>query len=345
MAAHKIDPKGSNMDHGLADLDQRLLQIDGSASNLLLKRISKAAQNPAKSFELEIENHSAGSFFDICRDMKNMDDDEFLKASQDLAYLLASCQKRNSIPGGYLIVIDAVDRLDNAVYIAIKAELQEALRYEWTSKESTLRLLDDIFLSPGQKLFKIGIIFERLEEEYSYPNNEFGCFLYDEQFRIDSVPAEFFYKDFLGFSTFTNGKIQSKRFYEATSSFISNNFVEEPEKKSDLLKALKQEFMANPDEYVKPVDFANSYFDNPEKQVYYNEEVAPYLPQAIAKDYSLIKGKLERKKLLFPNDILVSGPEKTFDFSVQIIRSKEELEELDFEKESFTLIKISGSVS
>ena len=73
------------------------------------------------------------------------------------------------------------------------------------------------------------------------PNDLLIAYLFDDQFRADSKPAEYFYKEFLGFSVDQNSKIQSSRFFEKTAGFIKDNF-ENYELQNNLLKALSLEF-------------------------------------------------------------------------------------------------------
>jgi len=135
--------------------------------------------------------------------------------------LLARAQTKQSIPGGYLIVMDCSDATsDYFACIVIKAEPHEALQLARIDGRDQLAVLDKVFLSPSQKFFKIGIIYQRSDEENVDLNHQYGTLLFDDQFRPDGQPAEYFYKDFLGFSANRNNKIQSKRFYHKTESFI-----------------------------------------------------------------------------------------------------------------------------
>lgn len=343
---HEIVAKQDGMEHGTVIPDENLFTLTDMAIDLIKERIYKASQSSSKAFELEIFDFAGGSFFGNCHNLKALNDTKFVEASISVAHLLAESQKKNTIPGGYLIFVEAFTKTGKTVYMAIKAELHKALRYEVHNQESYIKIFDDIFLSPSQKFFKIGLIYEKdeIDEDLKYPNNEYGCFFYDSQFGIDSKPAEYFYRDFLGFTTEKNAKIQSKRFYDNTYSFINKN-IPQLELKNDLINVLKNEFTTNDEPEVKPLDFARMYFNDDVLNESYANEVATYLPNELPKDTSLIKAKLEKKKIAFPNKITISGPDNTFDYSVHVIKSKSELEELDLENEEITVIKINGRPS
>ena len=347
LIVHQIVAKQTGQEHATLFLENELVDIDQNVEAIIKERLSSAASKQAKAFELEIENYHGGTFFGLVHKMKEMPNAEFIQASVDISHLLAESQTKNSMPGGYLFVIEAVNKDSRMVYIAIKAELHEALRFETKNSAGFLRFFDDIFMTPQQKLYKFGLIYELPPDEriddgtVPYPNNQYGCFLFDSQFNIDSKPAEYFYKDFLGFTIDTNPKIQSKKFYTNTENFIKSK-IPESEKKDDLLKVLKHEFLTNEEPEIIPKDFSDTYFHDEEVKTAYQNEIIEYLPEFVIKDPSLIKGQLERKKVVFPQKVTISGTNNTFDYNVHIIKTQEDLNELDPESPDYTIIKILG---
>ena len=169
--------------------------------------------------------------------MKSKSDPDFIQSSKDIADILADSQKRTNIPGGYIILLDALDE-EKSIYIIIKAEPHQALQR--VDVQSQISLLKSVFLSPSQKLYKIGILCERLDPSGENPSDRFECWLFDDQFRAESHPAEYFYKDFLGFTIGNNAKIQSQRFYDKTEGFIIDSFDDFQVKSN--FSVLKQKF-------------------------------------------------------------------------------------------------------
>lgn len=340
---HQIVAKNDGLEHATVITDENLFRFSDQVLKVIIERLAKASQKKGKSFELLINDSYPDSFFGLVNEINEYSDEKFVHASIKTAMKLAQSQTVNTIPGGYFILIDAKDENGFPLPIIIKAELQSALRYEIHNRESTIKYLDDIFLDPSSKKFKFAILQRRVEDEMEldYPNSQWRAFIYDEHFSIDSKPAEYFYKDFLGFSVETNSKIQSKRFYDATDDFIMK-FIENSSEKDDLLKLLKQEFTINDEPDLKPDEFANAYLhDNDIREIYMNE-IVPYLPSTIEKDASLFKTKLEKKQIYFPNDILLTGPNKTFEYSVEIVNSNEKFDKLDIHNQDYTILKIKG---
>ena len=343
IAVHLINPKKESAEHAGVATYPNLTIINQNVENLIKERLSMAASKSSKAFELEIDDYSSGSFFDIAKEIKSADDNVFIDRSIEAAEHLASAMTRNNLPGGYFIFIEAETIRNQHVVIAIKAEWHTVLKLEPESDKSKLQVLDDVFLSQSQKFYKIGIIFEKDEEEPEKepPNNMYGGFIYDDQFKPDSKPAEYFFKDFLGFTTITNSRIQSKRFYDSTENFIKSN-VPGSDEKDELLSVLKHEFMTNDEPEITPNDFASLYFNDDDLRDNYTNQVVPNLPKQIVKDPSMIESKLKKKKLDFPNKVNISGPSNIFDYNVKVIKSKNEMQDLDPENEDITLIKVIG---
>lgn len=345
VVVHKIDRKEKGQEHASVDPDNHLIIINNDVQELIKDRLVKAAMKTGKALELSIEQSANYSFYGICSGLNLKNDTDFMESSTNLAHLLAEAQTRNSIPGGYLIFIEALTPALQKVYIVIKAELQEVLKYEWNTNASYVKLLSDVFLSTDQKFYKVGVIFERKESEWNIdlesPNDKWACFLFDNQFNPDSKPAEYFYSDFLGFSIESNPKIQTKKFYDSTESFVTEN-VDEYTDKQNIISALKQEMHNKDTRDISPKDFSESYFHDEELTEKYVAEVANYLPEYVLKDPEMIKSKLEWRKINFPNKVTLSAPDRHFDFNIQIITSKKDLDTIDPEDDNVTIVKIIG---
>jgi hypothetical protein len=339
LIVHHIIAKLPHEDTASASYENDLFEVPLKVEGKIKERLLDAAGKNSKAFELELESKESGSFFDYAKTLRDQNNKDFIKSTQEIADLLALSQTRNNIPGGNVIIIDAIDKTSNhEVVIVIKAELHEAFQ----QKRTSLALLDNIFLSPSQKLFKIGILYaknksRKIEEKY-------GCYIVDDQFRADSQPAEYFYKTFLGFTIGNNSKIQSKRFYDKTHKFIKESYTDS-DVAVDLVKALKIEFSLNTEKTITPRDFANKYFEKTSIRDSYISEVANELPGTIVKDSALLESLLNSRKLTFPNNIRVVGPEEEFEENVKMVNSKTEFNKLDFSDSTYSIIRIAGKPS
>lgn len=340
---HTINPKQDGQDSATVDASNEISEIDHSVLEIIRSRLIDAAGRNSKAFELDIEDTNPGSFFDLSSIISELDDAAFLHRTIEIAELLADSQRKISIPGGYLLILDCLDNESNLpVIIVIKAEPHEALQFSIDGGHTQVSVLHKVFLSPSQKLYKIGITYKKADVESDSVSEQFGCFLYDDQFRADTHPAEYFYKDFLGFTVGNNAKIQSQRFYDKTQNFILAN-VEDFETKSLLVSALKNEFSIIQNDTVNPINFANTYI--PIEQGLrdaYIGEVCQELPFAIVKDNSLIRTKLAKRKIDFPSNINLIGPEENFDSRVEIISDENTLQNLEADSTNYTIVKISG---
>jgi len=340
---HEITAKQDQQDNATTTYSNSLLQIDDSVIDIIKHRLIDAAGKDSRAFELELENTQADSFYHICQNLKDKTNAHFIQATKNLVDLLAEKQTRRSIPGGYFIVIDAMDS-DNTlpVYIVIKAEPHEALRRSNAAGGQTqIQLLQDVFLSPSQKLYKIGILNKKENPIGALPNNVFGCFLFDHQFRPDSHPAEYFYRDFLGFSTSSNAKIQSQRFYDKSTSFVKNNF-DDVSQKTELLQTIKNQFTIVQEPLLSPIEFASEYMPEGELRDSFIANVVSEFQGSFEKDSTLIENRLSKRRMNFPEDINLTGPDEDFDRRVEIVNSEDIFNQLSPEDETYTIVKIYG---
>jgi hypothetical protein len=342
MIMHTIIAKLENQDRATVDPDdeQELLATDDEVIITIKKRLIDAAGKSSKAFTLELDDdyQSQGTFYQLCHGLKPKSDADFIRTSRAIAELLAYTQTRTNIPGGYMIFLECENQ-GKAIYIVIKAEPHEALQK--LQGQSHLSLLKKVFLSPSQRLYKIGILAEKQEATGATPNDLYDCFLFDDQFRLISHPAEYFYKEFLGFSVGNNAKIQSERFYDKTENFIIEK-VEDLDTKSDLLQTLRNEFITNQNATLTPEEFARTYMPTPALRDEYIGEIVHELPPTIVKDDTLLKNRINKRKVDFPSNIKLTGPNDVFDDSVQFIHNIDELERSIEDEGEFTIIKIKG---
>lgn len=340
---HTINAKQDGQDSATVAASNEISEINYNVLEIIRNRLIDAAGRNSKAFELDIENSNQDSFFELSSELSELNEDEFIQRTTDIAELLADSQRRISIPGGYLLILDCLDNESNfPVVIVIKAEPHEALQFSINGGHTQVSVLHKVFLSPSQKLYKIGITYKKSDEETENVNEQFGCFLYDDQFRADTHPAEYFYKDFLGFTVGNNAKIQSQRFYDKTKNFVLTN-VQDLETKTLVISALKNEFTINQSDTVNPINFANNYIpaENGLRDSYIGD-VCQELPFAIVKDRSLIRNKLANRKIDFPSNINLTGPEEGFDNRVEIINEVDAIQNLEANNPNYTIVKISG---
>ncbi|PKL80987.1 MAG: hypothetical protein CVV25_02050 [Ignavibacteriae bacterium HGW-Ignavibacteriae-4] len=344
IVVHKIIPKTKDTDSGNTLVADHLVEVSPQTVQTIQDRLYDAASS-SKYFQLAVEDSSESGFFGYAKDLHDSNEQRFMEYTGKMAQLMAESMKSGAIPGGYLIVVQGkTDRTDKKVIVAIKAEMHDAMSF----KNNEINLIEDVFLSPSKKFFKFGVLFEYNEPqkedftEFEFPNNLWGAFIFDQQFRPESSLAEYFYRDFLGFTTEMNPKIQSRRFYNETEKFILDNVLE-LNNKTDMLNLLDYEFTQNTGENdISPRTFADTYIHDEVLNQEYKDDIAEYLPAVIEKDSSLIKSKLFNKRIIFPNNIKIAGSKDAIDANVEIVTNEEDLRELSTLQDGYTIIKIKG---
>jgi hypothetical protein len=340
---HTVKKKEEPHDTAQPVFENELLILDDSVTDVIKERLINAMGKASKAFQLEILHEHDGSFYRFAESLRDSDEEQFMFVSRGITTLLASSQTKTTIPGGYLLILNCSDQ-ERKVLIVIKAEPHEALIK--AEGESQITLLRQVFLSPSQKLYKIGILSKKEELtgtnwEDLDKNEQYDAFLFDDQFRIKSTPAEYFYKDFLGFTIEENAKIQSQRFYDITEQFIKDNF-DDIDDKEGLLRVLKDEFNLNRSVSVSPTEFADTYFPISLAETYkYNTQFE--LPSSIIKDPVLIRNKISKRKVEFPGQLTLSGPDESFEDRVKLIVGNgiyNELEQTDVGQ--YTFVRIAG---
>lgn len=89
-----------------ASLSNALIEVDELVGQTIKTRLIDAAGRDSRAFELEIENTSEDSFYEYGKILMDSSvDDIFIKASQDIAELLAESQRHPRTPGGYLFFL------------------------------------------------------------------------------------------------------------------------------------------------------------------------------------------------------------------------------------------------
>ncbi|MFC5271392.1 hypothetical protein [Adhaeribacter terreus] len=340
---HTINKREPSLPCATVDPSSCLTVLDPAVSALFKVRLNDAFGKRGKSFEdLPIANIGEYSFFGIAKNLRTLEDIEFLDATVLLANKLAESQTRQGIPGGYMITIDAVDNLAQPVVIAIKAELHEALRNNSEGEIPMLELVNDIFLSKSDKLFKIGILMKKDNPEESYPNSEWTAILYDENFTPGSKPSDYFWNGFLGLDISKNGKIQTSRFYTKMVDFIAQNY--QGFEAQNAAKTRLEELMANENITILDPEQIKQTIIAPDLRGDFTEEIQSEFSHLIPKDTTLLENKIENHQIYFNNGIKVTGKKNQIQQQMRIIKNSDQLRNLSIEPGA-TIIVLPGDPS
>ena len=287
----------------------QLVNLTDNIKNLIRKRLMESCGRQGKAFELQIEKDEAGSCFDYVKDMHGMQENAFVQTSGDVATLLANAQDlKGSIPGGYFLFIDAHVVRSNTnfpVYIIMKAEKQEAL----SAVNNGVEALQNVFLSPAQKMYKVGI-YEQTSFSQPLTKNCFKAYLFDSQFNDGTSLAEYFYKDFLGLTINGNSQVQTKMFYDKFSTAVDNVYKDQPDLRNQCRDLLRAE-MSNQQGNVNPHEVINTIVPQNKRDIFISK-VGNLFPNSFVKDASLIRTKIENQSYFFSHSIRLSAPTALF---------------------------------
>ncbi|WP_185155584.1 nucleoid-associated protein [Rudanella paleaurantiibacter] len=323
---HQIFQKENQRSHSTVRESDEVITLSSEVSDIINNRLVNSLGKSSKAFHLDIQDMREESFYGYCTKIEPNDEESFVNASKQIAHKLSKSQTKARIPGGYVIVLDCTHTVKNLpCTIVIKAEPHEAIRQNKSGEKAILEVLNDVILSPSQKLFKIGVLFERLTPMFKNelgdivlpPNDTHGCMIFDDNFKRATKPAEYFYSDFLGFSVGRNSLIQTKNFFDFTYDFIKQN-VTNYKSKEDAIIALKSYLKSNNDPLLNVSKYADDFLPVEVKSAYKGEALQ-HLPSAFIKETSLIQKDLETKKINFPNKVTISLPEAKYGESVKVI--------------------------
>jgi hypothetical protein len=328
---------------------QTMLVLPPDVVGVFRDRLIRVMGEGGQAHALEIKESGDDSFFACCEAMRGVEESVFVQKSIELAEKLAKLQTRKTIPDAYLWLVDGEDDATGArIHIVIKAELQEALMVDL----DTCKRLTDIFLSPAQKLFKIGVLYERLDssaEASTDVNGQYGCLLFDSGWRGSARRlASYFCKDFLGFSQENIARHQVLALVEDIQAYLKGHSLSENDRIDSMGRV--GSYLAVTDE-INPYDLAAILIDDPEQQADFRDQIAARHPGRIYKDLSLVENRLKKYRINFENDVTINGPTKNFGQVVEVVDTPAKLLALADEIRSgqasgqlsrFTVVRIQG---
>lgn len=300
-----------------------LVNLNQDALDALRDRVISAMGSASRSMEMGIIHSGVDSAVSIAKKLVDADDVLFIVESKATADKLSTAQSRRDLPGGILVVFSGTAGYPAKRMIGlIKAETHNGFTRQ-TDPDGTLLLcfLTDLILTPQTKLYKIGAFIE------SDPNAEepipagWRAFIYDDLMtganRLKA--AQYFYEAFLGCAFPETSARMTKTFHDLTKTFIKGLDVSD-ERKTDLHNALVTYLKVDQGATVEVAAFAEKYFGEPElRDAYTQFMVNKEFPQnAVAKDLTDVAGELRYRKVIFTNDIKLTGPADKFEKLVKM---------------------------
>lgn len=296
-------------------LADRLETLSPEAFGAFRLRMTDALSGQAQSLELRIVKHGPGTLLNLAESLIGSDDAAFLTGTQAIATRLAEEQKSIRIPGGMVVVFDGTAGAPAVPFVGvIKAETQAGFRRSRDGERAIVEFLQNIFLTPATRLYKIGIITFNNIAEPAPKGRKTVVFDSNISTSHRETAAVYFYDGFLGCALPSDGPYETARFFDLTKEYIKKSALD-AEHKRDLMDSLyvfvkdEQDAMFTVDQFngrFMPADMRDSYTDFMRRR--------NFTPNAVVRDTSEMGTRLRRRKLKFGSDIeLTASPEALAD--------------------------------
>jgi len=319
----------------------KLMNIDERAKGLLAKRMTAAIGSGSHCVPVTVDDSTVGSPFDFSTRLLRCDDINFVNHSRHLAEMLSAAQLAGSIKAGTAIFVEGTCVLDDFQkhYIAIiKADSDQGLDKSKDGDIISLHYLSEIILGESQRLIKIAILFEnRQPTNNALPvrdSDDFTINVFDHMLQNggDRPASLYFYKTFLRCSLADDSPRKTKHFFETAISFINNLKLPSTDK-ADLRVDLIS-YMRGNRSTIEPRTFAIEVLPEPVQDCFVRNCRDVGIIDAIAKDNSLLKGKLKKHTVKFSSNVTIVAPSEIFKHCVHITGSTD----------GWTNIQIMGDV-
>jgi len=319
LVVHEVFQRNTDRSIRPPALGDALETLSAEALGAFRIRMTDALAGQTQSLQMRISQYGAGSLLDLAESLINTPDVGFLAGSRDIAVKLANAQLARSIPGGVLIVFDGSIGAPAVPFIGIiKAETQAGFRRSKDGGRDVVEFLQNIFLTPATRLYKIGIILFD-DTTRTRPDGR-RAFVFDSNIKVSNreAAAAYFYDGFLGCALPSDGPYETARFFDLTKDFVSRSDLA-PEMKRDVIDSLYV-FVRNDQDLTFTADQFGSRYLPPAMQDPYASflESKKFTPNAVVRDTSQMGSRLRRRRLKFGGDIELSASPEALKDKVKI---------------------------
>lgn len=321
IAAHYIPRKSASDRDQDPNYGEELIDLGQSAQDILTRRVTEVLGNPSFSVEMDILDDGEESTFQESVPLIRGDEQSFIDRSCNIADHLNAAQQSSNIPGSVLLVAGGYVGADqNNVVALVKAETQDGFSLYTSEGNIRVDFIDDLFLTPDQKLYKVGLLVEVEENSLGDPlrsTEDFEILVYDSNLRQRGDAAKYFYRTFLGCDYARSGKQLTKSFFQQHQEYFDTLDIDSEERKD--LKTHLYSYLKLDQDYISTTDFADNYISGERRPSYMQFMREHDLPErAIEKDLSLVESSLKNRQIRFRNGVVLRARADNFDEKVQV---------------------------
>jgi len=290
------------------------------------------------SVEMAVVNSEPNGTFQTTARLIRAEEDGFLDQSQILADHLNEAQDTARIPDSVLLVgSGTVGESNKNIVVLIKAETHDGFSLAESENQIDVEFVQNLFLTPGQKLYKVAVIREDQnpdDDEERRDPGDFSIAVYDHNLRRGANIAQYFYQQFLDCELAESAKQLTKQFFRRSQEAFDQLSIDDDER-LDLNSHLYTYVKSNR-RLLRPGEFAEEFIEEEDHQDNYLRYLRQHdvRNENIPKDLALIQSSLRRRRLSFTTGISVAGKSDSFGDLVEIVG----------QEDHSTLIRIQGQI-
>ena len=315
VVVHTIPSRGADKSAVPPSGGNTLVHLADDVINMVAGRIALSLGHQSRGIQADFTDLQPGSMFQRACAMMDGSDVDFLRLANESALHLTKVQRTKAFPPSKLIAMSGNVTASSRPFLAfIKADTDAALTEEKKGGRTVLEIMDNLFMTDSQSLYKIGFITRTAaglgKKDGQYVKDQHSIHIFDHLMTgSESRKAAFyFYSEFLGSDVSTSDRRLTQDFYEKTLKFIQDQGFS-PAQRIDLIESLRAELRSNK-QSVSVVDFAKEHLsptDGPKYVTYMDKSKFP--SRAITKDTVYVKSKLrKRQQITFSTGVQISTP-------------------------------------
>lgn len=290
---------------------EKVLQLPAAGIDALQSRLTDAMKKKAHAVEMSVEADGPDSFFQRAAQILNGQDRRFIETSQWMAAELGKAQMATSADTGMLFVLKGRVGSGAKRFVAvIKADVVDG----FAANYNDISYLEQLFLTPSQRLYKIGVLVEITALEPGndglYDASNFRAFLFDHLLTATEsrCAATYFFFGLLGFGMQKSAKKLTQDFYEKSHLFIETQPMSW-EEKAEMREAIRAELRSN-NAQLNVAAFAREHVPKPLQAPYSRFMADQGFPkQSVMKDTAYVQHKLRRpRRIVFDTNVKIEAP-------------------------------------
>lgn len=305
LALHQITKETVEAD-ATAVFTNELIPVNDAIEAELVRRLSESLGTGSNAVQMEVDPEEGESAYPQLIEILDSDDQEIIfEKSKELVSLLADYSRHRLILGGPVFVLKGLTSNQDKPFVAvIKAEYSSGFQIKGLN---TVELIRNIFLTPNQKLFKIGFITLsnpslELPDRLLQDNLISIVFDVNTGHRNNANLATYFYKKFLGLKFRETDEVFTKDFFVRSKNFFIKK-IDDPSLRFEHINRLYTYLTSSRRVQININEFIRDNVDENYQTAFRAEIGRTSLPRlGFVKNTSYINNDLMKRVLVFDDN-------------------------------------------